>query len=54
MPHSCNGNLFSILFCYERATKRPTMEGRTLLRIFKHSLGKGNESIPDIIYEKYL
>jgi len=54
MPFSCNGNLFTILFCYERASKRKTFEGRTLLRILKHALGKGNAAVPEIIYEKYL
>ena len=54
MPHSCNGNLFTIIFNYERASKRHDFEGRTLLRILKHSLGKGNESTPEIVYERYL
>jgi len=54
MPFSCNGNLFTILFNYERASLRPNFEGRTYLRILKHTLGKGNESVPKIIYERYL
>jgi len=29
MPHSCNGNVFTILFNYERASKRRDFEGRT-------------------------
>ena len=33
MPFACNGNLFTILYNYERASKNKEFEGRTYLRI---------------------
>ena len=54
MPFVCNGVLFTILFNYERATKRRELEGRTYLRILKHSSAKESPSAPEVVFKKYL
>lgn len=52
MPFVCKGVLFTILFNYERASRRRDFEGRTYLRILKHD--SKNPSEPEIVFKKYL
>jgi hypothetical protein len=54
MPFVCQGVLFTILFCYERATRRRDFEGRTYLRILKHGTDTVNPAAPAVVFNKYL
>ena len=54
MPFVCNGILFTILFNYERASRRKEFEGRTYLRILKHKSDTNMDNTPEIVFEKYL
>lgn len=54
MPFVCNGVLFTILFNYERASKRREFEGRTYLRIMKYTSDPENPSEPEVVFKKYL
>ena len=54
MPFVCNGVLFTVLFNYERATKKIEFEGRTQLRILKHNTNPYENNTPEVVFQIYL
>ena len=55
MPFVCKGVLFTVLFNYERATKKREFEGRTQLRILKHNSDPSDQNnTPEVVFKIYL